>query len=68
MFFCLDVRLVLLREEHRLKVFDSRILRKLCRPKRDEVKRVWRRLHNEDLYDLHFSPNFIRVITPRIIR
>jgi len=34
--------------------------------KRDEVKREWRRLHNEELYDLHSSPNFIRMITSRM--
>ena len=68
MLFCLGVRLVLLREKHRLRLFESRVLRKICRPKGDEVKGVWRRLHNEDLYDLHYSPNFIRVITSRIIR
>jgi hypothetical protein len=68
MFFCLGVRLVLLQEEHGLRVFESRVLRKLCRLKRDEVKGVWRRLHNEDLYDLQYSPNFIRMITSRIIR
>jgi len=63
MLFCLGVRLVLLREEHRLRVFESRVLRKLCTHKREEVKGVWRRLHNEDFYDLHYSPNFIGVIT-----
>jgi len=68
MLFCLGVRLVLLRKEHRLREFESRLLRKLCRSKRDEVKGVWRGLHNEDLYDLHYLPNLNRVITTRIIR
>jgi len=37
------------------------VLRKMCRPKRDEVTEEYRRLHNEKLYDLHSSPNIIRV-------
>ena len=38
-----------MREEHRLKVFDSMVLRRICVPKRDEVTREWRKLHNEEL-------------------
>jgi hypothetical protein len=41
-----------LREEHRLRVFENRVLRKIFGPKRDEVTGEWRRLQNEDLYDL----------------
>ena len=41
-----------LREEHRLKVFDNRVLRKVFGPKRDEVTGEWRKLHNEELNDL----------------
>jgi hypothetical protein len=43
-------------EERRLWVFESRVLRKLIGPKREEVTGEWRELHNEDLY---FSPNII---------
>ena len=41
-----------LREEHRLKVFDNRVLRKVFGRKRDEVTGEWRKLHNEELNDL----------------
>jgi hypothetical protein len=55
-----------LREERRLKVFKNRVLRRIFGPKRDEVTREWRKLHNEKLYDLRSSPNIIRVIKSRI--
>jgi hypothetical protein len=42
-----------LREEHRLEVFENRVLRRIFGPKRDEVKGEWRKLHNEDLHDLY---------------
>ena len=41
-----------LREERRLRVFENRVLRKVFGPKRDEVTREWRKLHNEELNDL----------------
>jgi hypothetical protein len=46
-----------LREERRLKVFDNRVLRRIFRPKMDEVAGEWRKLHNEELNDLYFSGN-----------
>jgi hypothetical protein len=51
-----------LREEHRLKAFENRVLRRIFGPKRDKVTGQWRRLHNEELNDLNSSPNIIRVI------
>ena len=45
-----------LREECRLRVFESRVLRKIFGRKRDEVTEEWRKLHNEELNDL-YSPN-----------
>jgi hypothetical protein len=51
-----------LREERRLRVFENRLLRKIFASKRNGVTGVWRRLHNEELYDLYFSPNVTRVI------
>jgi len=55
----------MLREEHRLRVFENRVLRRIFGLKRDEVTRGWRKLHNEELNDLHFSPNIVWVIKSR---
>jgi hypothetical protein len=57
-----------LREEHRLRVFENRVLRKMFEPKRDEVTGQWRKLHNEDLRDLYSSPSIIRIIKSRWMR
>ena len=51
-----------LREEHRLRVFENRVLRRIFGPKRDGVTGEWRKLHNEELNDLYSSPNILRVI------
>jgi hypothetical protein len=51
-----------LREEHRLRVFEKRVLRRIFGPKRDEVMGYWRRLHNEELHNLYSLPNIIRKI------
>jgi hypothetical protein len=44
-----------LREEHRLRVFENRVLRRIFGPKRDEVTGGWRKLHNENLHKLFFA-------------
>jgi hypothetical protein len=51
-----------LREEHRLRVFENRMLSRIFGPKRDEVTGGWRKLHNEELRDLYSSPSIIRII------
>jgi hypothetical protein len=50
-----------LREEHRLRVFENRVWR-IFWPKRDEVIRERKKLHNEELNDLYSSPNIVWVI------
>jgi hypothetical protein len=51
-----------LREEHRLRVSENTVLRRVFGSKRDEVTEEWRKLNNEELNDLYYSPNIIRVI------
>jgi hypothetical protein len=48
-------------EEQRLRVFENRVLRRIFGPKRDEVTGDWRKLYNDELHNLYFSPNIIRM-------
>jgi hypothetical protein len=57
-----------LREEHTLRVCENRVLRRIFGPKRDEVMGDLRKLHNEELHNLYFSPNVIRMIKSRRMR
>jgi hypothetical protein len=54
-----------LREQHRLKVFENRVLRITFGPKMNEVRREWTKLHNEEPHNLYSSPNIIRQIKSR---
>jgi hypothetical protein len=49
-------------EEHRLRLFENRVLRRIFGPKRKEVIGDWRRLHNEELHNLYVSPNIIKMV------
>jgi hypothetical protein len=54
--------------EHKLRVFENRVLRRIYRQKRDEIRGAWRKLHNEVLRNLYTSPNIIRMIKSRRMR
>jgi PAS domain-containing protein len=57
-----------IREEHGLRVFLNRVLRRIFGLKRDEVTGEWRKLHNEELHDLYSSPSIISIIKARRMR
>jgi hypothetical protein len=55
----------MLRQEHRPRVFENRVLRRIFGSKRDEVMGEWRKLHSEELQNLYLSPVIIRQIKSR---
>ena len=55
-------------EEHRLRVFENRVLRRIFGPKRDDVTGDWRKLRNVELNDMYSSPSIVRVIKSRGMR
>jgi hypothetical protein len=59
---------IILREELRLRVFENMVLRRIFRPKRDEIKGKWGKLHNEKLNDLYSPSNIICIIKSRRIK
>jgi hypothetical protein len=67
-FLSAKLGLLTLREEHRLRVFENRVLRKIFGPRRDEVTGDWRTLYNEELHSLYSSPNIIKMIKSRRMR
>jgi hypothetical protein len=71
-FACGSVRVetwsLTLRVEHRLRVFENRVLRRKFGPKKDEVMGEWRKLHKEELRDFYSSPSISRIIKSRRMR
>jgi hypothetical protein len=57
-----------LREGHRLGLFENRVLRRIFGPKRDEVRKEWRKLHSGELHNLYSSTDIIRQIKSRRMR
>jgi hypothetical protein len=57
-----------LREEHRLGVFENRVLMRIFGSKRDEVTGEWTKLHNEELHHFYSSPSIIRIMKARRMR
>ena len=55
----------MLREEHRLRVFENKVLRKIFEAKKDELTGEWTKLHNSELHALYSSPNIIRNLKSR---
>jgi hypothetical protein len=63
-----ETRTLTLREEHRLRVFENRILRRKFGPMKDEITGEWRKLYNKELHYLYSSSNIIRQNQPRRIK
>jgi hypothetical protein len=61
-----ETRSLTLKEEHKLRAFENRVLRRIFGPKRDKVTGGWRKLHNEELRDLYSSSSIIRIIKSRM--
>jgi hypothetical protein len=59
---------LILREEHRLRVFENRVLRGIFGPKRNEVVGGWRNLNNEELHNFCGSSIIIRMLKSRRMR
>ena len=57
-----------MREEHRSRVFENKVLRKIFGTKKDEITSKWRKLHNAELHALYSSPNIIRNFKSRRLR
>jgi hypothetical protein len=54
-----------IKEKHRMRVYETRVLRRIFILKRDKIKGNWRKLHNEELHNLYSSPSIIRMIMSR---
>jgi hypothetical protein len=59
---------LILREEHILRVFENKVLRRIFGPKRDGVMGGWRKQHKEELHNLYSSSSIIRINKPQRMR
>jgi hypothetical protein len=59
---------LILREDHRVRAFQDKVLRRIFGPKRDEVAGDWKKLHNEELHNLYTSSSIITMINSRRMR
>ena len=57
-----------MREEHKLRVFENKVLRKIFGAKKDEITEEWRKLHNAEVHAFYSSPNIIRSLKSRRLR
>ena len=57
-----------MRDERRPRVFENRVLRRIFGPRRDEITRKWRKLHNKELNELYSLPALVRMIKSRKMR
>jgi hypothetical protein len=57
-----------IREDHRERMFENRVLRRIFGPKKDEVAGGWKKLHKEGLHNLHILPSIITMIKSRRMR
>jgi hypothetical protein len=55
------------REEHKLRVLENRVMKRIFGPKKDGVTGGWRKLHNEELHDMYSSSCIIRIIKSRMM-
>jgi hypothetical protein len=63
-----DTSSLILRQEHRLRVFENSFVRRIFLPQRDEVTGEWRKLHSEEHHDLYLSPDSMKQIESRRMR
>jgi hypothetical protein len=61
-FYGYEVWFLILKEEHTLRMFENRVLRRILGQKQDEEIGGWRKFHKKDLLNLYSSPSIIRVI------
>jgi hypothetical protein len=59
---------LIIRVKHTKKIFEKRVLRGIFGPKRGEVARGWKKLHNKELHNLYYSINIIRIIKSKRMR